>query len=85
MKTTSNLLTTLAIFAITLTKTFAENPINVVCNPSENGHLTPDEEIELEIHYDEKKTGESPEFLDANLVLESEEISVRTEAQEVTE
>ena len=56
-----------------------------VCNPSENSSLSPEEEIELEIHYDEKKTGESPEFLDANLVLESEEISVREDAQEVTE
>ena len=57
-----------------------------VCNPPDNGHLTPDEEVELEIHYDEKKSGENPEFSDASLELESEEFSVnREDAQEVTE
>ena len=56
-----------------------------VCNPTDNGQLTPDEEVELEIHYDEKKAGEDPEFSAASLELESEEISVREDAQEVTE
>ena len=56
-----------------------------VCNPTENGHLTPDEEVELEIHYDEKKTGDTPEFSNASLELEPEEVSVRETAQEVTE
>ena len=54
-------------------------------NPSENGHLTPDEEVELEIHYDEKKSGDTPEFSNASLELEPEEISVRETGQEVTE
>jgi len=39
MKKTNNLLTTLAIFAITLSKTFAEDPINVICHASEDGDV----------------------------------------------